>query len=322
MTTGHADSRTAEREFDAHRRFLWGLSYRITGSAADADDVVQETFVRALQHAPGERADGWRGWLARVATNMSIDAVRRRRRQAYVGEWLPGLIETGEEATPPGYEPASAEGSTEHRYDLMESVSMAFLLALEKLTPRQRAVLILRDVFDYTLRETAAALGLTVANVKVTHHRARRAMKDYDGARVIPTRAHQARAAEQLKAFIAHLENHDVAALEAMLSDDVRFVSDGGGEFAATLRPVLGRDKVLRLLLGLSAKRPRDARLDIRMLNGEPALVAESRAPYGWAERFVIRIDLSPEGRIRAVHTIVATRKLAGVRFGPEDRRV
>lgn len=314
MTQASPLSDAAAREFDTHRRFLWGLAYRMTGSAADADDIVQETFVRAIEHPPAMRDDGWRGWLARVATNLSIDALRRRRRQAYIGPWLPALIETTDEATPPGYEIASADQSTEHRYDLLESVSFAFMLALEELTPRQRAVLILRDVFDYTLRETAAALDMSVANVKVTHHRARVAMRRYDGARVIPTKSHQQRSAARLAEFMRHLQNGDVAALEAMLTDDVRFLSDGGGEFAAALKPILGREKVVRLLFGLVAKGPADARVDVRMLNGEPAIVAESTVPARWAPRFVTRIDLSADGRIREVHTIVASAKLTDVR--------
>src|SRR5207253_2970137 len=109
--------------------------------------------------------------------------LRRRKRRDYVGSWLPSPIETGEEASPPAHEIESAEASTEYRYDLMESVSMAFLLALEWLTPRQRAVLLLRDVFDYSVQETGRALDLTQANVKVTHHRARQAMKAYEGHR-------------------------------------------------------------------------------------------------------------------------------------------
>ena len=307
MTTGAA---LAGPEFEAHRRFLWGLAYRITGSAADADDVVQDTFVRALEHPPAPRADGWRGWLARVAANLSIDALRRRRRQAYTGPWLPALLDTGDDAAPPGYEIASAERTTEHRYDLLESVSFAFLLALETLTPRQRAVLILRDVFDYSVRETAAALEMSEPNVKVTHHRARLAMRPYDGARVIPTRAHQQRAAAQLQAFLTHLENRDVAALEALLTEDARFVSDGGGEFVSALRPVEGRDRVIRLLFGLLDKGAAGARVSLRMLNGEPAIWAETAASTRGAPRFATRIELAPDGRIREVHTLLASAKL------------
>src|SRR5205085_1091374 len=153
--------------FGEHRRFLWGLCYRLTGSAADADDLVQETFVRAIERPPERTDEPWRPWLVRVALNLGRDLLRRRRRRGYVGPWLPSPIETGDEVSPPSVEPVIAPGHTmEGRYDLLESVSYAFLVALEALTPLQRAVLLLRDVFDYTVAETVDALGSSEANVK------------------------------------------------------------------------------------------------------------------------------------------------------------
>jgi len=166
--------------FRAHERFLWGLCYRMTGNAADADDLVQETFVRAWKQPPARTDEPWRPWLTRVAMNLSRDLLRRRRRRHYEGPWLPSPIETGDEASPPSYEPVDEQGNPAARYDMLESVSFAFLLALEALTPAQRAVLLLRDVFDYSVREAADALGMSEPSVKTTHHRARRAMRDYD----------------------------------------------------------------------------------------------------------------------------------------------
>ncbi len=122
-----------------HERLLWGLSYRLTGSAADADDIVQETFLRALKNTRLLPADAWRPWLVRVATNLGMDTLRRRRRRAYVGSWLPSPIGTEGEA--PMLPAPPADGPAE-RYEQLESVSFAFLLALEALTPRQRAVLL------------------------------------------------------------------------------------------------------------------------------------------------------------------------------------
>src|SRR5262245_37766111 len=116
------------REYDAHRSFLWGLSYRLTGSAADADDIVQETFVRALARPPARTDAPWRPWLVRVALNLGRDLLRRRRRRRYEGPWLPSPVET--DSAPPSFEPA-AEGTPASRYDLLESLSFAFLLALE-----------------------------------------------------------------------------------------------------------------------------------------------------------------------------------------------
>jgi RNA polymerase sigma-70 factor (ECF subfamily) len=288
----------------------------MTGSAADADDLVQETFVRAIERPPVDLNGGWRAWLARVATNLSIDALRRRTRREYIGPWLPAPIETGDEASPPGHEIASPEMSTERRYDLIESVSVAFLLALEQLTPRQRAVLILRDVFDYTVQETAKALDLTQSNVKVTHHRARQAMKAYDEGRRPPTREHQAQTAQRLHEFLTHLQNQDVAGVEAMLARDAKALADGGGEFHAARVPIVGRKNVARLLVGLAAKETTQAaRLGFRMLNGMPAVVAEVAAPHGFAPRWIFQIELGADGAIVAVLTVLATRKLKAVRF-------
>ena len=301
-------------EFETHRRFLWGLAYRLTGSAADADDVVQESFVRALERPPVDRGGGWKPWLTRVTSNLAIDALRRRRRRDYVGPWLPSPIETGDESSPPGYEVAWEGESTEHRYDMLESVSMAFLLALERLTPRQRAVLLLRDVFDYTVQETASALDMTSANVKVVLHRARQAMTTYDKLRVMPTRATQARTAALLQEFVKHLQDQNVQGVESMLAADARAVSDGGGEFRAALNVVTGRDRVARLMLGLAA---RGIVLDfaVRTLNGLPALLVRSAPGPGLAPRFVFRVDIDRDGRIDELHVILATPKLKAVEF-------
>src|SRR5918999_880258 len=156
--------------YESDRRVLWGMCYRMTGNAADADDLVQETFVRAIERSPRRLDQPLRPWLVRVAMNLSRDHLRARRRRGYKGPWLPSPVPTGEmcepQETPASYEPpAPPDESPAARYDLMESVSFAFLLALEALTPSQRAVLLLRDVFDYSTEESAAALDLTEANV-------------------------------------------------------------------------------------------------------------------------------------------------------------
>jgi RNA polymerase sigma-70 factor (ECF subfamily) len=143
-----------------------------------------------LQRPPRDRSRPWRPWLTRVALNVGRDLLRKRRRRRYEGPWLPEILPTGEETSPPSFEPREAGPGA--RYDRLESVSLAFLLALEALTPAQRAVLLLRDVFDYAVRETAEALDLSEANVKTTHLRARRAMEAYDRERCVPTPPTQA----------------------------------------------------------------------------------------------------------------------------------
>ena len=305
----------AAREFQAHRPFLWGLCYRMTGGAADADDLVQETFVRALERPPRDLQGGWRGLLACVAASLSIDALRRRIRREYIGPWLPAPIETGDGASPPAHETTPPAVSAEHRYDLLESVSVPFLLALERLTPRQRAVLILRDVFEYTGEDAAKALDLTQTNVKVTHHRARQAMMPYDASRRPPTRAVQARTADRLREFLVCLQNQHLGGVEALLADDARAVNDGAGESHAARDVIAGRKQVARLMLGLAARRAPDTRVAFRMLNGMPALVAESAARPGFASRYTLQIELDAAGRIAAVRTVLATRKLVAVSF-------
>jgi RNA polymerase sigma-70 factor (ECF subfamily) len=302
--------------FQAEKTLLWGLCYRMTGSAADADDLLQETFVRALEHPPARTEEAWRPWLVRVAMNLSRDHLRRRKRRNYIGPWLPAPIETGEESSPPAYEPAIAGQTTEGRYDLLESVSYAFLLALEALTPQQRAVLLLRDVFDYSVNETAAALDLSEPNVKTTHHRARRAMQNYDRHRTVPLRDLQERTRETLGRFVAALASQDVGAVEALLSESVRAVSDGGGEFFAARVPILGRQRVAKFHLKISSHRLATSRFVVRMLNGLPALVGEFHDQRrGEPPRLVLRCELDDQGRIAEIHTIIASRKLSAIRF-------
>lgn len=296
--------------FEAQRGFLWGLSYRLTGSSADADDVVQETFARALSQPPPRRDLPLRPWLTRVALNLGRDVLRRRRRRPYDGPWLPSPVPTTDGGALPA-EPADPAASPAARYEAAESVTLAFLLALEALRPTPRAVLLLRDVFDYSVRETADALGLSEANVKVTHLRARRALRDYDRARRPPTPARAAQASEALRRFLTCLGSGDAAGLEALLAEDVRVRSDGGGEFAAARRPVLGRERVLRFLLGLAQKSGGATRFEPRRLNGLPALLAVPVSPRpGWAPRVVMQCLLDDDGRIVEILSVLATAKL------------
>ena len=300
---------------ETDRRMLWGLCYRMTGNAADADDLVQETFVRAIEKPPLDTREPLRPWLVRVAVNLSRDVLRKRKRQGYIGPWLPSPIPTDEES-PASYEPpAPDEESPAARYELMESVSFAFLLALEALTPSQRAVLLLRDVFDYSTSETAEALDLTEANAKVLLLRARRKMNDYDKRRVGLRASAQEATRRALEQFLLCLDTRDAAGIERLLAEDVVSMSDGGGEVTAARQPVRGRDRVLRLILGLAAKSLVEPRFDIRSLNGSPAIVVEDvYRSSKLASRYTIHFDLDQEGRIRGLHTVLAPRKLSAVR--------
>src|SRR5262245_21932891 len=213
--------RARVEDLESHRGFLWGLAYRLTGNAADAEDVVQETFVRALRRPPADRQRPWRPWLVAVALNLGRDLLRRRRRRGYPGSWLPSPIE----AEPPSHEPAGPAADPATRYELTESVSFAFLLALEALTPMQRAALLLRDVFDYSVRETAHALAVSEANARTTHLRARKALAAYEASRRPPTAERQSRTRAALERFLDSVARGDVAAVEEQLAGDVRAVT-------------------------------------------------------------------------------------------------
>ena len=310
-----ARDRTAWEELYAeYQPRLRAFGYRLAGNAHDADDLVQETFVRAMERPPPRPELPWRPWLARVAVNLARDALRRRRRRGYVGPWLPSPIDTGREDAPPAYEAAVAgAGSTEGRYDLLESVTFAFLLALEALTPLQRAVLVLRDVFDYSVEETAAALGVSAANVKTSHHRARRAMGAYERERCRPTRALQAETRRALDRFVECLARGDTTGMEALLGADVRALSDGGGEFHAARVPIVGAKKIALFYTRIAARRP--VRLsEVRMLNGLPGLVVEfDDRPPREATRIVVRLDVAPDGRIRRIDSVLASCKMTAI---------
>jgi RNA polymerase sigma factor (sigma-70 family) len=304
-----------EALFRDERRFLFGLCYRMTGCAADADDLVQQTFARALESPPSRMDEPLRPWLVRVAMNLARDHLRRRKHRAYVGPWLPSPIEM-DDVEAASYEPTAFGASTEGRYDLLESVSYAFLLALEALTPQQRAVLLLRDVFDYSVREVAGALAMSEPNVKTTHHRAKKAMAEYESTRAVPTAELSRRTRAVLEAFLGGLVSQDVGAVEKLLQADVRALSDGGGEYLAARVPVFGAAKVALMYVKLSRRTEPVVQAEIRMLNGLPALViAFASAPHAIARRFVLRCDVDAEGRIVDLHSVLATRKLTHVRF-------
>ncbi len=300
----------AARLFEEHRSFLWGLTFRLTGNAADADDIVQETFVRALARPPADQERDWRPWLVRVAVNLGRDLLRSRKRRGYNGTWLPTPVEV----EPPSYEPpALACHDPAARYDLMESVSFAFLLALDALTPMQRAVLLLRDVFDYSGRETARALGISEANARTTHVRARRAMSAHDAERgsLTPTPTDAAKTA--LERFLTCISQGDVAAVESLLSADARALTDGGGEFHANIQPVVGRARVAALFVGLARHSEPPTRIEAHVFNGQPGFLIERLPRPGFASKFVITADVDAEGCVARIYTVLASRKLKAI---------
>jgi RNA polymerase sigma-70 factor (ECF subfamily) len=309
--------------YETNQRLLWGLCYRMTGNAADADEIVQETFIRAMEHPPARMDEPLRPWLVRVALNLSRDFLRKRKRRAYVGEWLPSPLPTSELEPLPSYEPSAPdEDSPVWRYEMLESVSFAFLLALEALTPTARAVLLLRDVFDYSTVETAEALNISEASVKVILHRARKAMQGYstDRQKLGANLSEMTRKA--LEKFLYLLNTRNIEGLEKLLTDDAVSISDGGGEVYAALKPIRGRRNVLRLLFGLAKKGANILHYSFTTLNGLPALLIEvnvdgehlpPRFKEGLAKRYTMHCEVNDEGRIQKLFSVLAPSKLTAL---------
>jgi RNA polymerase sigma-70 factor (ECF subfamily) len=288
----------------------------MTGSASDADDLVQETFVRALERPPQDTDKPWRPWLVRVAMNLSRDQLRRRRRRDYHGVWLPTPVDTLGDADASATELASAEASPETRYGLMESASFAFLVAVEALTPTQRAVLILRDVFDYSSRETADMLGASEESVRTTLHRARKTMAAYERDKR-PFGPDTIRAVEDaLQQILTCLVTGAAEIGVAALSPKVQSLGDGGGVIAAGRAAVHGPEKIVRMYMKLATRASKNASVEVRRINGLPALVFEDPAPLRPnAKRVVLLVDLDRAGRVRSLYSVTAPGKLGHVRF-------
>jgi RNA polymerase sigma-70 factor (ECF subfamily) len=288
---------------EQHRSRIWWLCYRMTGVAADADDLVQETFARALERPPADVERDLGPWLTRVATNAARDLLRRRKSQGYRGTWLPSPVDT--EVLP------DEQLSPQARYSQLESLSFAFLIALEALTPNQRAVLILRDVLDYSVEETAAALELSASNVKTTHHRARESLRDYDAERLPMDASRRAALQGAMTRLLAYLAVGDAEGAQRVLSEAAVAINDGNGEFFAAQRPVTPGPRVARFLSKLMGS-TRLLGFALRELNGQPAIVMRARghAPEV-AEHSVTLMQLDSAGRIARVYSVVATRKLA-----------
>lgn len=304
-----------EQAFLRDRRSLWALCYRMTGSAADAEDLVQTTFERALTRPPPDSSRPWRPWLFRVAVNLARDHLRWRKRQRYKGPWLPEPIDTDPllaELAEPRVEPADTEG----RYDLLESVSFAFLVALEALSPTQRAVLLLRDVLEYPVREVAEVLELSEANVRTIHLRARRAMEAYDTARVPIDEALGQHARDLLTRFVLCIAARDAAGLESLLCEDALALNDGAGRYAAAGVPIVGREKVARFQIGITKGSEIPPDVAWCRMNGLPALVLEFDPQHLKPRRppkALVLPQPGADGRLAAVYMVVAPLKLGAV---------
>jgi RNA polymerase sigma-70 factor (ECF subfamily) len=287
-----------ETLYEELRPLAFSIAYRMLGSAAEAEDVVQEAFLRLAGAADREEVRAAKSYLTTVVTRLSIDRLRsaRARREQYVGTWLPEPIVVDD--------PLAALAEAEADAEATESLSLAFLVLLESLSPVERAVFLLRDVFDRPYPEIARIVGKRDDNVRQIAARARRHVEERR-PRFEASPEEGERLAER---FFAAGAAGDGDALAELLAPDVVFYGDGGGKVRGAIpRPVYGRDRVTRLLLGFARIRD-DLALGVRLarVNGQPGAVffAPDGSPYS-----VLSLDVA-DGAIVAIRSVVNPEKL------------
>jgi RNA polymerase sigma-70 factor (ECF subfamily) len=246
----------ATETFVAHRNLLFTVAYEMLGSAADAEDVLQETWLRWVKVDLGKVRDQ-RAYLVRITTRQSLNRLRtmKRRKESYVGPWLP--------------EPMLTAPDVAEDVELAESVSMALMLVLETLSPTERAVFVLREAFEVSYDEIAAAVDKSPAAVRQIAHRARQHVDARRPREVVSPSETRA----VLESFQRALETRDLQGLLDVLAPEVVLVADGGGVKQAVLRPIIGADKVARLTVGGLGKVEGTLTGDPTVVNGNPALV-------------------------------------------------
>jgi RNA polymerase sigma factor (sigma-70 family) len=255
----------------SERRQLINLAYRLLGSLAEAEDAVQETYARwyALSREQQEAIESPGAWLTTVASRICLDLLgsARARRERYVGEWLPEPLPDAAEWV--SGRPDGTPADPADRVTLDESVSMAFLVVLESMTPAERVALILHDVFGYSFAEVAEITGRTPGACRQLASSARRRIR---GAQ--PPAAPSARQAGLVRDFKQAWEAKDVNALISLLDPDAMVIADGGGLAAAALRPIEGGEQIARYLADLASRASGLTVLE-RTVNGQPGLVAQ-----------------------------------------------
>lgn len=269
-------------EFEPHRRFLVGLAYRMLGSVAEAEDIVQDAFLRwsAVSHADVASP---RAYLSRVVTRLCLDRLKsaRTQREQYVGTWLP--------------EPIVEDADPTHAHTIAEDLSIALLVAMETLSPLERAAFLLHDVFDMDFGEIAGVLDRSEAAVRQLAARARAHVRA-GTPRFTPSPA-----ADRIRdAFHGAIARGDVEGLAKLLAADAVLYSDGGGKRRAALNPIFGRDRILRFLVGLASKglTPTPEMLRPATINGLPGFLVAG--PEG-----LETIALAIEGeQITAIYTV------------------
>jgi RNA polymerase sigma-70 factor (ECF subfamily) len=249
--------------FLEHRPLLFSIAYRMLGSVTEAEDAVQDTFIR--WESVAEKRDEIRSskaWLVATVTRLSIDRLRfsQRQREQYVGVWLPEPLMATTTDSP------NADGA------LADSVSTAFMVMLETLTPEERAVFILREAFDYNYNEISTIVGKSEANCRQIARRAKEHLSQAGRRRPIDP----AQAETLVQQFLSACRDGDVASLMAVLAEDSTLMSDGGGRVRAALRPIYGAERIARFLFGIQKNIPPDAEFRLENFNGGKGIMVVS----------------------------------------------
>ncbi|MFT4087714.1 MAG: RNA polymerase sigma-70 factor [Gordonia sp. (in: high G+C Gram-positive bacteria)] len=290
-----SESAAGLAEFDRHRPLLFSIAYEITGSVADSEDVLSESWLR-WQESDTDDVQNVRAYLARIVTRQALNAMRAasRRREEYVGPWLPEPLET-------------VGGDALDHVLTGEAVTTAMLLVLESLTPTERAVFVLREVFDFGYPEIAAAVAKSEAAVRQIASRARAHVR----ARRTAAIASPGEAKSVAEKFMTTAATGDLDGLMELLAPGVVVLSDGGGVVSAARRPVVGVERAARFLLGLFALGDKMGEIGMTMteVNGMPAFLVTVDGVLD----LVLCVEVS-DGRVTALYTVRNPEKLAWFR--------
>ena len=286
---------STESAFHAHRPRLLALAYRLLGSRADAEDVVQDAWLRWAGADHAHIVDPL-AWLVTATTRLGLDRLRavKRQRTDYVGPWLPEPLHIALDL-PPEPDPAQVHA-------VAEDVSLAFLALLEQLAPEERAAFLLKEVFDHDYPQVAALLGHSQANCRQMVHRARRRLQE--GRPRFSADAGQHR--RLLARFLDASQRGDSEAIQALLHANARHVSDGGGVVTAGIRPLLGAERIGRLYWAI-ARRGGALPAQLGTVNGEPAILRFDGTRLQSVTTIVVE-----DGRISAVYSVLNPNKLRG----------
>jgi len=283
--------------FETYRPYLFSIAYRMLGSAMDAEDMVQETYLR-YQATPPQTIHSLKAYLTTILVRLCLDQLQlaRRKRELYVGPWLPEPILTEE--------PSDA-ANPEKRVETEESISLAFLVLLEQLQPFERAVFLLREVFAYEFAEIAAMLEKSEAACRRSFSRAKQHLVDRRPRFPPAPEAHR----QLLTSFMVAVRSGEMTTLTNLLSENVTLWADGGGKVKqAALRPIRGRNAVARFSLGTKRFWPENYRVELAEVNGQAAMIIRTGA-----QAFSVLTIEVEQGQIQAIRIIANPEKLARV---------